>query len=111
MLVQQIQSHCGDTSSANELGLTVVGETEAADFVLSSKKAERNREKSSCETRKYKTGSAYQVSSCSSIVSLQEHQVKKKKEETLGGALFQAERSTRDPTTVANKNVVLSQLL
>lgn len=70
---------CGDTSSANELGLTVVGETEAADFVLSSKKAERNREKSSCETRKYKTGSAYQVSSCSSIVSLQEHQVKKKK--------------------------------
>lgn len=60
MLVQQIQM-TGDTSSANELGLTVVGETEAADFVLSSKKAERNREKSSCETRKYKTGSAYQV--------------------------------------------------
>lgn len=53
-----------------------------------------------------------EVSSCSSVVSLQEHQVKKKKkEETLGGELFQAERSTRDPTRVANKNVVLSQLL
>lgn len=52
MLVQQIQSHCGDTSPATELGLTAAGQTETAVFLSSSKDAERNREKGSCETRK-----------------------------------------------------------
>lgn len=59
MLVWQMQSHYGDTTPASELGLTVriaaVRETDlriaAAVCLSSSKAAERDREKTSCETK------------------------------------------------------------
>lgn len=114
MPVQQIQSHCGDTSSANELGLTAVGQTESLRFIFLLAR----RLKETGKGVHVKPGNKRQgvptrysvVSSCSSIVRLQEHQdyIKKGKKFL---ELFQEERSARDPTREVAKDVVLSQLL